>query len=179
MHFVALALFAIAVLGSISSTVFLGMALAGVAKFRAQARSQAATAAAIPPADLPPVSLLKPLHGMEPQLEQNLESFFQQDYPNFEILLGVDTDDDAALPLARALAEKYPHIPSRVMVTGEPPWPTPPAYCFYRMSQHAQHEILVTSDSDVIVDKSYLRDVVAPLLAPKTGMVTCIYRGLS
>jgi ceramide glucosyltransferase len=116
---------------------------------------------------------------MEPQLEQNLESFFQQDYPNFEILLGVDTDDDAALPLARALAEKYPHIPSRVMVTGEPPWPNPPAYCFYRMSQHAQHEILVTSDSDVIVDKSYLRDVVAPLLAPKTGMVTCIYRGLN
>jgi ceramide glucosyltransferase len=179
MHFVALALFAIAVLGSISSTVFLGMALAGVAKFRAQARSQAATAAAIPPADLPPVSLLKPLHGMEPQLEHNLESFFQQDYPNFEILLGVDTDDDAALPLARALAEKYPHVPSRVMVTGEPPWPNPPAYCFYRMSQQAQHEIFVTSDSDVIVDKSYLRDVVAPLLAPKTGMVTCIYRGLS
>ncbi|HWZ11950.1 MAG TPA: glycosyltransferase [Acidobacteriaceae bacterium] len=179
MHFVALALFAIAVLGSISSTVFLGMALVGAARFRAQARSQAATAAAIPSADLPPVSLLKPLHGMEPQLEENLESFFQQDYPNFEILFGVDTDDDAALPLACALAEKYPHIPSRVMVTGEPPWPNPPAYCFYRMSQHAQHEILVTSDSDVIVDKSYLRDVVAPLLAPKTGMVTCVYRGLN
>jgi ceramide glucosyltransferase len=179
MHFVALALFAIAVLGSISSTVFLGMALVGAAKFRAQARSQAAATAAISSADLPPVSVLKPLHGMEPQLEQNLESFFQQDYPNFEILLGVDTDDDAALPLARALAEKYPHIPSRVMVTGEPPWPNPPAYCFYRMSQHAQHEILVTSDSDVIVEKSYLREVVAPLLAPKTGMVTCIYRGLS
>lgn len=179
MHFVVLVLFVIAVLGSLSSTVFLGMALVGAAKFRAQSRAQAAKAAAIPFADLPPVSVLKALHGMEPQLEQNLESFFQQDYPNFEILLAVDTDDDAALPLARSLCAKYPHIPSRVMVTGEPPWPNPPAYCFFRMSERAQHKILVTSDSDVIVDRPYLREVVAPLLEPKTGMVTCVYRGLN
>lgn len=179
MHFVALVLFAIAILGSVSSTVFLGMALAGTAKFRAQARQQAARAAAISTEELPPVSLLKPLHGMEPQLERNLESFFQQDYPKFEILFAVDTDDDAALPLARALCEKYSHIPSRVMVTGEPPWPNPPAYCFYRMAQQAEHQILVTSDSDVVVDSLYLREVITPLLAPKTGMVTCIYRGLS
>src|ERR1700732_190182 len=117
MHFVALALFVIAVLGSASSTVFLGMALVGAAKFRAQARQQAAKTALISAPEWPPVSVLKPLHGMEPQLEQNLESFFQQDYPNFEILFAVDTDDDAALPLARALCTKYSHIPSRVMVT--------------------------------------------------------------
>ena len=179
MHFVALALFVIAVLGSASSTVFLGMALVGAAKFRAQARQQAANAAVISATEWPRVSVLKPLHGMEPQLEQNLESFFQQDYPNFEILFAVDTDDDAALPLARSLCAKYSHIPSRVMVTGDPPWPNPPAYCFYRMARETTNQILVTSDSDVVVDRSYLREVVAPLLAPKTGMVTCIYRGLS
>ncbi len=179
MSFVFLLLFVIAVLGSLSSTVFLGMALAGAAKFRTQSRAQAAQAAAIPIAELPPVSVLKPLHGIEPQLEQNLESFFQQDYPNFEILLAVDTDDDAALPLARSLCAKYPHIPSHVMVTGEPPWPNPPAYCFHRMSEQAEHQILVTSDSDVIVGRAYLREVVAPLLEPDTGMVTCVYRGLN
>lgn len=179
MSFVFLLLFVIAVLGSLSSTVFLGMALAGAAKFRAQSRTQAVQAAAIPIADLPPVSVLKALHGMEPQLEQNLESFFQQDYPNFEILLAVDTDDDAALPLAQSLCAKYPHIPSRVMVTGEPPWPNPPAYCLYRMAEQAQHQILVTSDSDVIVGGSYLREVVAPLLEADAGMVTCVYRGLN
>lgn len=179
MHFFLLLLASIAAVGLVTSTIFLLLSIAGAIHFLRDAAQQRRSAKSLSDEQLPFVSLLKPLHGMEPQLEQNLESFFRQDYPKFEILFAVDTDGDAALPLARALCEKYPHIPTRVMVTGDPPWPNPPAYCFYRMAQQAAHEILVTSDSDVVVDKSYIRQVVGPLLDAKTGMVTCIYRGVN
>jgi ceramide glucosyltransferase len=72
---------------------------------------------------------------------------------------------------------RYPAIPCRILITGKPPWPNPPAYAFCRMAELAEHEILVTSDSDVEVAANYLQEVVAPLLDPKTGMVTCLYRG--
>ncbi len=71
---------------------------------------------------------------------------------------------------------RYPHIRSRVLVTGTP-WPNPVVYSFHCMAEAAAHDILVTTDSDVEVDPRYLREIVAPLLDPKVGMVTCVYRG--
>ncbi|HEY0758056.1 MAG TPA: glycosyltransferase [Acidisarcina sp.] len=179
MGHVAWFLFAIGCMGSASSTVFLGLALLGTIRFRGQSGEQARAVSKLQDSDLPPVSILKPLHGNETQLEKNIESFFQQDYPAYEILLAVDHEDDAALPIALAVCARYPAIPSRVLVTGEPPWPNPPAYSFARMAEVATHEILVTSDSDVIVSPSYLREVVPPLMDPKIGMLTCVYRGLN
>ena len=126
---------------------------------------------------LPPVSILKPVHGAEAQLKENLESFFRQDYPAYEILIAADEADDAALDVAREVSSRYPAIPCRILVTGKPPWLNPPAYCFFRMTEVAAHEILVTSDSDVEVSANYLQEVVAPLRDPKVGMVTCVYRG--
>lgn len=165
---------AIAVIGTCSSTVFLLLALRAVRKFQAQGSAERARRNA---AVFPPISVLKPLHGLEPRLKENLESFYQQDYPAYEILFAVDSNDDAALPVARDLAAKYPNIPTRVMITGEPPWPNPPNWCFQQMSEAAQHSILVTSDSDVFVGRAYLKEVVSPLLNPEVGMVTCLYRG--
>src|SRR5579863_2781617 len=168
-------LLGIALLGIFSSTIFLCLAVAGVVRFHRDARrargSQPATAA------LPPVSLLKPVHGPEAQLKENIESFFRQDYPSYEILFAADEAGDPALDVAREVSARYPHIPCRILVTGTPPWPNPPAYCFYRMTEVAANEILVTSDSDVEVAPDYLQEVVAPLLDPKVGMVTCVYRG--
>ena len=174
---VFLVLLAIAVIGSASSTVYLAIALLGIRKFRADAARQERTAAALTDEQLPPVSILKPLHGMEPELERNLDSFFNQDYPAFEILFAVDTADDAALPVAQKLCRSYPGIPSRVLIAGEPPWPNPPAYSFARMTEVARNDILVTSDSDVMVGRDYLRSVVPPLLQQESGMLTCLYRG--
>lgn len=175
----ALLFVAVAAVGTISSTVFLGIALAGVRRFRAQAAEQERAARALTDAQLPPVSILKPLHGAEPQLERNLESFFSQDYPNFEILFAVDHDDDAALPIARSVCDRHPQVPSRILVTGEPAWPNPPAFSFAAMADAARTDYLITSDSDVEVDRGYLRAVTPPLLDPKCGMVTCLYRGLN
>jgi ceramide glucosyltransferase len=166
---------AAAVVGTLSSGVFLVLALLGALRFRADARKARRS---MPDSEgLPPVSVLKPVHGLEANLKENIESFFRQDYPSYEILFAADEPDDAALGVIREISARYPRVRCQILVTGKPPWPNPPAYCFYRMSQAAAHEILVTSDSDVEVSPDYLREVVAPLADPKVGMVTCVYRG--
>jgi ceramide glucosyltransferase len=166
---------AVAAIGTLTSTIFLFLTIAGWIRFLGQARKARRIAAK--PLDFPPVSVLKPVHGLEAQLKENIESFFRQDYPAFEILFAADEAGDAALEVVREVSARYPKIPCRILVTGKPPWPNPPAYCFYRMTDVARHDVLVTSDSDVEVAPSYLREVVAPLLDPETGMVTCVYRG--
>jgi ceramide glucosyltransferase len=179
MHAFAIFLASVALLGTLSSTVFLALALIGARRFRRIARQQRAFEATLDAAQLPFVSLLKPLHGLESQLEENLESFFNQDYPQFEVLFAVDLAEDAAADVARRVMARHPERPSRIIVNGEPPWPNPPAWSFFCMAKEARGEILVTSDSDVIVDSNYLRQVVPPLLHEKTGMLTCVYRGLN
>ena len=165
----------VALVGTLTSSVFLLLTSAGVLRFWSDSRKIKSRQSS--DADLPPVSVLKPVHGLEAQLSQNIESFFRQDYPAYEILFAADEGDDAALEVVREVSRRYPQIPCRILVTGKPPWPNPPAYCFHRMSAVAAHEILVTSDSDVEVSARYLRDVVRPLLDAEVGMVTCVYRG--
>ncbi len=179
MHWLAIFIAAVAAMGTLSSTVFLVLALIGARRFHSIARQQKAFEATLSESQLPFVSVLKPMHGLEPQLEENLESFFAQDYPEYEILLAVDTADDAALAVAQRVIDRHPNRTTKIVVNGEPPWPNPPAYSFFCMAQQARAGILVTSDSDVIVDRDYLRQVVPPLLHEKTGMSTCVYRGLN
>ncbi len=162
-------------MGMASSTVFLFLTLFGAARFHADARK--ARANTPPRSGFPPVSVLKPVHGLDAQLERNIESFFRQDYPSYEILFAADEADDPALRVVREVAARYPHVPSQMIVNGRPTWPNPPAWSFHCMTEVASYQILVTSDSDVEVQPEYLSQVVAPLLDPKTGMVTCVYRG--
>ncbi len=178
LHWFAIVLAFVAAVGTLSSTVFLALALIGARRFHLLARQQAEAASRLGD-NLPFVSVLKPFHGMEPQLEANLESFFHQDYPEYEILMAVDNENDAALELLRAVGARHPERPSRIVVCGEPAWPNPPAWAFSRIAEEARAESLVTSDSDVIVAPDYLRQVVPPLLEKNTGMSTCVYRGLS
>ena len=165
----------IAVIGTISSTIFLLLALLGAAKFHREARNQRLAAEKVN--SLPPVSILKPVHGLEARLKENIESFFQQDYPDYEILFAADSEDDAALAVVREICVRHRQIRSRIIVNGRPPWPNPPAYSFARMTEVAAHDILVTSDSDVEVAPNYLREIVPPMLASGVGMLTCLYRG--
>ena len=173
--YIAYVLLVIAAIGTISSAVFLILALIGAGKFHRDAGRQAAEATKL--TSPPPVSVLKPVHGLEARLKENVESFFLQDYPDYEILFAADEENDAALAVIRDVCVRYTEIRSRILVTGRPPWPNPPSYSFARMAEVASHEILVTSDSDVEVERDYLREVVPPLLDPKTGMLTCLYRG--
>jgi ceramide glucosyltransferase len=164
----------VALVGTLSSAVFLVLALLGVIRFRADARKQFSS---LPDdARLPRVSVLKPVHGLEARLKENIESFFRQDYPEYEILFAADGADDPALDVVREVCARYPHIRSRVLVTGTP-WPNPVVYSFHCMAEAAANDILVTTDSDVEVGPRYLREIVPPLLDPQVGMVTCVYRG--
>jgi ceramide glucosyltransferase len=165
---------AVALIGTLSSAVFLGLAVAGVIRFRSDARRQLDS---IPDsAQLPAVSVLKPVHGLEAQLKENIESFFRQDYPAYEMLFAADQANDPALEVVREVCARYPHIPSRVLVN-ESLWPNPVVHSFHCMAEAAAHEILVTADSDVEVSPNYLREIVAPMLDRRVGMVTCVYRG--
>src|SRR5436305_8172395 len=103
----------VAVFGLLTSSVYLVLVLLAAQRFR---RARAADGAPL----LPPATLLKPLHGMEPQLRQNLEGFFQQVYPSYEIIFGVRHSEDPALAVVRDLQTRYPHVPVRVVLSGEP-----------------------------------------------------------
>jgi ceramide glucosyltransferase len=168
----------IALAGTITSTIVLVLAVLGAVRFRLSVRKDRKAFAKLQ-IDLPPVSVLKPVHGNEARLEENIESFFRQKYPRYEILFAADEANDAALPVIRKICARYPHIPSRILITGQPPWPNAQNYCFHCMTEVAAYDFLVTSDSDVEVDPSYLREVVVPLLNPEVGAVTCIFRGKS
>ena len=99
-------LLAIALLGTLTSTAYLLLVAVGVLRFCRRRRAELSAAEFIPP-----VSILKPLHGLERNLDENLESFFQQDYPEFEILFCARNANDAGLEIARRVAASFPHIP--------------------------------------------------------------------
>jgi ceramide glucosyltransferase len=163
-----------ALAGTASSAVFFGLALLGVIKFRSDARQQSSLGS--DDAHLPPVSVLKPVHGLEARLKENIESFFRQDYPSYEILFAADEADDPALTVVREVCARYPHIRTQILITGTP-WPNPVVYSFHCLAEAAANEILVTTDSDVEVGPRYLREIAPPLLDRQVGMVTCVYRG--
>jgi ceramide glucosyltransferase len=172
-HIASVALGALAVFGVTTSTVYSLMVAVGALRFGRRA------AAVKPQTFLPPVSVLKPVHGDEPDLEENLASFFTQDYPAYEILFCARHSDDAGLAAARRVAERFPQISTRILTCGEPPWPNARTFSLEIMRRSARYPILVASDSDVRVAPDYLASVVAPLEDPRVGMVTCLYRGVT
>ena len=113
---------------------------------------------------------------MEPQLEENLESFFRQDYPEFTIVFGARNCEDPALGVVDSLQAKYPQVRTRIVVSGEPSWPNAKVYSLSKMIASSADEFFVISDSDVLVRPDFLRNVIPPLLDPKVGLVTCLYR---
>ena len=115
---VAYILLAVAVIGTLSSWTFLALTIAGAMKFHRDAKTQQAQARSVPQASLPPVSLLKPVHGMESGLRENIESFFHLDYPSYEILFAADLEDNQALAVVREICSRYPQIPTQIVVTG-------------------------------------------------------------
>jgi ceramide glucosyltransferase len=127
---------------------------------------------------LPPMSILKPLAGADEGIEENLRSFFTQDYPDFEILFAVRDESDAAVDIVGQLQKEYPQVPCRLIVTGEPPYPNAKVYSLQRMIAAARHELLAMSDSDVRVTPDFLRVAAAEFRNPKLGMTTCPYRAV-
>ena len=131
------------------------------------------------PPQLPPVSVLKPLCGAEPGLYENLRSVAEQDYPLHQVVLGVADPQDGALPIVRALVEALPESDIALVTDPKRHGSNAKISNLQNMLPAAKHNVLVIADSDIRVERDYLAAVVAPLLASRTGLVTCLYRGAS
>ncbi|HWY57338.1 MAG TPA: bacteriohopanetetrol glucosamine biosynthesis glycosyltransferase HpnI [Terriglobales bacterium] len=127
-----------------------------------------------------PISVLKPLCGQDDRLEENLRSFFMQDYPDYEILFAVHRLDDPAVAVVERVSRDFPRGPkTRLMETGEPTAPNPKAHSLKQLVAEARHGILVMSDSDVYVPRDLLRRVAAEFQQDQAvGVVTCPYRAV-
>jgi ceramide glucosyltransferase len=167
-----LSLFAAA--GLVSCITFLVLSMVSAIRFRRRSRQHGLAKSSA----LPRVTLLKPLCGLEPKLEENLESFFQQDYPEFEIVFGTRDARDPALGLVREIQLRYPGVKTKIVVSGEPDRPNAKVCSLEKMYAAAASNYLVISDSDVRVAPNCVREVVAPLLDRGVGLVTCLYRGV-
>lgn len=171
-------LLALAVFGLITSTVFAAMVLAAVPRYLRE-RQLAEAELVVRPGFTPPLTLLKPVHGAELDLDVHLASFFEQDYPQYEILFCARSEYDTGLETARRVAARYPQVPARFFSTGEPPYINAKVRSMELMEAEAAHDILVISDSDVRVTPDYLRAVALPFADGKVGAITCPYRGVA
>src|SRR5712692_9217310 len=170
-------LLGIAAFGLASSSIFLLFVLIAAARFKKRADAARHAVLSASTDRLPPVTIFKPVHGMEERLEQNLETFFQQDYPDFEILIGARSADDPAIALAEKLRLRYPQVKSRIVISGPPAWPNAKVFTLDKMIPLSRNDFFVISDSDVRVERDFLRNVIPPLFDQKLGLVTCLYRG--
>ena len=166
-------LLVLSITGIITSTMYALLVAIGAMRLAHRRRTQQ------PGAFTPPVSLLKPLHGPEPELASHLQSFFQQDYPDFEIIFCARSDQDEGLDIARRVAASYPRVRTRFLCSGNSPYANAKVWSLEHMESAAAHRFLVVSDSDVSVSPDYLRAVIAPFEDIRVGLVTCLYRGVS
>jgi ceramide glucosyltransferase len=132
-----------------------------------------------PPANVeaPPISVLKPVRGLDPGAYENFASFCRQNYPEFEILFAVNDAEDPAVPIVRKLIADFPERSIRLIVVAERLGPNTKVSNLCRLVREARHDLLVITDSDVRVEPGYLRSVAAKFRDPAVGGVTALYRG--
>jgi ceramide glucosyltransferase len=127
--------------------------------------------------DPPPISVLKPIRGLDPDAYENFASFCRQDYPEFEILFAVNDAEDPAAPVVRKLIADFPDRHIRLIVVVERLGANTKVSNLCRLVREARHDLLVITDSDVRVEPGYLQSVAAMFRDPSVGGVTALYRG--
>ena len=174
-HLLLTLLKAIAILGCISSSVYYLCCLWSAAAFlRKRKQSQIASSQW-----LPPISLLKPLKGTDPEMYESFRSHCLQDYPEYEIIFGVSDAADPAAEIVGQLQQEFPQRTIRLVVCQEILGPNVKVSNLEQMVQASRFQFLIVNDSDIRVERDYLRRVVAPLADGQIGMVTCLYRGVA
>jgi ceramide glucosyltransferase len=175
MHIALRVLFWVAAVGSVTSSIYCAMVVAAAARFALRRRRDERK----PQDFLPKLSVLKPLHGTEEGMERNLETFFEQDYPEFELLFCARHDTDEGLRLAKRVGERYPKVDAKFVTCGEPmpKFHNAKVYSLAKLDSVAENDLFITSDADVRVRPNYLRAMVQNLKDARVGLASCVYLG--
>lgn len=176
MHLLATILQSIAILGCVSSSVYYLFCIWSAATFLREKKSASVTATV---ERFPPVSILKPLKGTDPEMYESFRSHCLQDYSEYEIIFGVSGADDPAVVNVEQLQREFSERAIELVVCRNILGPNVKVSNLEQMVQAARYAHLVVNDSDIRVDSDYLRRVIAPLADERVGMVTCLYRGIA
>src|SRR5215469_353554 len=175
-HLLLRTLQTIAVLGCVSSSAYYLFCLWAAARF---VRARKSPSTALPSHLLPGVTVLKPLKGTDPEMYESFRSHCLQDYPEYEIIFGVSDPNDPAIAITESLEREFPDGAMRLMVCKDILGPNVKVSNLEQMAQSARYQHFVVNDSDIRVESDYLRRIVAPLVDPRVGLVTCLYRGMA
>ena len=176
MHFILTIAQILAVVGIVSSSLYYLLCLWSASNFMAE---QEAGRSARSAHALPPVSILKPLKGTDPEIYESFRSHCRQDYPEYEIIFGVSDPNDAAIESVKALQREFPDRRIRLVRSPTILGANVKVSNLAQMMTEARYDYILVNDSDIRVEPDYLRRVIAPLSDSQTGMVTCLYRGVA
>ena len=170
---------ALSAAGTAGCLLYYGLSLAGLASFLRSRREAGPRAARLPDEQMLPVSILKPVKGIDPEMWESLCSHAEQQYPEFELIFGVSDANDPAREIVRRLQAKYPGRTIKLVVAERILGANIKVSTLAQMVSEARYDILLVNDSDIRVEANYLREVTEPLRDPQVGLVTCLYRGVA
>jgi ceramide glucosyltransferase len=167
----------VAAIGTVGSLFFYSLSAIGMGSFLRERRTRLKQTS-LPESQLPPVTMLKPLKGIDPEIWESFCSHCEQQYPSFQLIFGVSDPADPAIDLVRKLQAKYPKLAIELIVCNRTLGANIKVSNLAQMLPLARHELLLVNDSDIRVAPDYLRSVVAHFTDPSVGLVTCLYRGV-
>jgi ceramide glucosyltransferase len=174
MHSILRTIQIVAVFGTVSSSIYYLLCLWSAARFLRERRAVGADST---PA-LPPISMLKPLKGTDPEIYESFRSHCLQNYPEYEIIFGVNDPNDPAIESVKQLQREFPERRIQLVVSPRILGANVKVSNLAQMLAEARYDHLIVNDSDIRVEPDYLRHVTAPLADSRVGMVTCLYRGV-
>jgi len=163
----------VAILGCLSSSAYYLLCLWSASVFVRARKSAARSLQQFHP----PVTILKPLKGIDPDIYEAFRSHCLQDYPEYEIIFGVSESNDPAVASVEQLKQQFPQIPISLVVCPTILGANVKVSNLDQMVISARYEHLIVNDSDIRVERDYLQKVLAPFSDERVGMVTCLYRG--
>jgi ceramide glucosyltransferase len=175
MHSILEAVQSVAVVGIVSSSLYYLLCLWSALRFL----SERGITSTQPTAAQPPISILKPLKGIDPEIYESFRSHCLQDYPEYEIIFGVSDPGDPAVASVEALQREFPDRRIQIAVSPQNLGANAKVSNLTQMMTYARHDYLIVNDSDIRVEPDYLRRVTAPLADSRVGLVTCLYRGVT